>query len=69
MKIKLPVEQDAPFDSSTSAVTLMVKGKSLGTTGLRDFSARAPERNTHTHTGTVVFRKEVQRYSMEVESL
>lgn len=32
----------SPLDSSTSAVTLMVKGKSLGMTGLRAFSASAP---------------------------
>lgn len=34
----------SPLDSSTSAVTLMVKGKSLGMTGLRAFSASAPSR-------------------------
>lgn len=37
-----------PFDSSTSAVTLIVKGKSLGMTGLKAFSARAPLK-THTY--------------------
>lgn len=37
----------SPFDSNTSAVTLMVKGKSLGMTGLRAFSARAPAKNTN----------------------
>lgn len=32
-----------PFDSRTSDVTLMVKGKSLGITGYKAFSARAPK--------------------------
>lgn len=32
-----------PFDSRTSDVTLIVKGKSLGITGYKAFSARAPK--------------------------
>lgn len=36
------VSPSSPFDSSTSEVTLIVKGKSLGMTGLRAFSASAP---------------------------
>lgn len=39
----------SPFDSNTSAVTLMVKGKSLGMTGLRAFSARAPAKTRTMH--------------------
>lgn len=31
-----------PLDSNTSEVSLMVKGKSLGTDGIKPFSARAP---------------------------
>lgn len=40
--------KNSPFDSSTSAVTRIVKGKSLGMIGLRAFSARAPG-DTHKH--------------------
>lgn len=34
--------QNSPLDSKTSEVTLIVKGKSFGMTGLKDFSASAP---------------------------
>ena len=34
-----------PLDSKTSAVSLTVKGKSAGRTGLSAFSARAPEKH------------------------
>lgn len=39
----------SPLDSSTSAVTLIVKGNSLGMTDLKAFSARAPAIQTHRH--------------------
>lgn len=35
-------EKPIPFDSSTSAVTLIVKGNSWGITGFKAFSASAP---------------------------
>ena len=45
---------NSPFDSNTSAVTRIVKGKSFGIMDLSDFSARAPEKmNKQMHKQTI----------------